>query len=308
MPKPVTELAREAGLNPGTVAVRVHRGMSLAQALATPVTVRKFPDAKMIGRRFGLLKVTARHRDDDRSGRPRYHVSCRCGRTKVVRKYDLISTNGTRSCGCMGRPSLIGRRFGALTVIADGKHVPGAHMYRCRCDCGVERDRQASALRRTGAGVCSSGCPLAGRVFVMFHGRRVRLTQAIHESGQSSALVRNRLASGWTVDEAIDMPSGLRRNGLPVSSPVIVGDKSYPSLSHAARAFGLSPSIVQDRVKVQGWSMEDALTTPKKWRMTYDEARVLHEIKKRLKQGLVMKWVSSKGSSRRSPTISSRAP
>lgn len=51
-----------------------------------------------------------------------------------------------------------------------------------------------------------------------------------------------------------------RKRGCRVK--VQVGGKEYPSIAAAARAMGIAPETVHDRISTLGWSLERALTTP----------------------------------------------
>ncbi len=91
-----------------------------------------------VGRRFGQLTVTAY--EGKRDGMHRWRCLCDCGRETVVGQ-TLLQSGKTKSCGCLAHPpakAYLGKRFGQLTVIADGGKVQGQYLWRCRCDCGRE--------------------------------------------------------------------------------------------------------------------------------------------------------------------------
>lgn len=91
----------------------------------------------MVFGRLTALEVTERRSVD---GAAYWRCRCGCGRETLVLSRSLTSGN-TKSCGCLGRPArkdFVGRRFGALTVLAYEGKWAGMHRWRCRCDCGQE--------------------------------------------------------------------------------------------------------------------------------------------------------------------------
>ena len=80
---------------------------------------------------------------------------CECGSEIMVRKNDLISGN-TKSCGCISRPSLLGKRFGQLTVIEEVPSDKRQRMWRCLCDCGYYNTLTTHTL--TSGHTLSCGC------------------------------------------------------------------------------------------------------------------------------------------------------
>lgn len=78
-------------------------------------------------------------------GERKWLCRCQCGTERYVLERSLLS-GSSRSCGCMTRMhaaeacsyDLLGRRFGALTVMARAEKRPGDRALRwtCRCDCG----------------------------------------------------------------------------------------------------------------------------------------------------------------------------
>ena len=64
---------------------------------------------------------------------------CECGNTCVVSE-DNLKAGKMTSCGCVreSKRSLIGKKFGKLTVLAktDERYSDGSILYECLCDCG----------------------------------------------------------------------------------------------------------------------------------------------------------------------------
>lgn len=103
-----------------------------------------------IGNTYGYLTVIERA-ENTKEGRARWLCQCRCGNTVVVLGKHLRSGN-TKSCGCYQREqaaksnmdrvgSLVGQKFGKLTVICENGFITHANgkrsrIYYCECDCG----------------------------------------------------------------------------------------------------------------------------------------------------------------------------
>lgn len=79
---------------------------------------------------------------------------CECGTIKKVSALHLKRGDST-SCGCVNKVDLTGRKFGRLTAIK--KTTSGKNpKWLCKCDCGVEKEIQYSAL--TSGKTVSCGC------------------------------------------------------------------------------------------------------------------------------------------------------
>ncbi len=109
--------------------------------------------SEMIGRRFGCLVVVSE--SNDKQGVWLCH--CDCGNSKEIIGTNLRSKRGaavgTISCGHLaGRTpiTMVGRIFGHLTVLefAGTKNKKGVYDWVCRCDCGVVKTIDGSALRK----------------------------------------------------------------------------------------------------------------------------------------------------------------
>lgn len=79
-----------------------------------------------------------------------YKCQCSCGKETIVERFRLMSGD-TKSCGCAnsGRPNLVGKRFGRLTVVEKLNKKVGkssAARYLCLCDCGNYKDVSANPL------------------------------------------------------------------------------------------------------------------------------------------------------------------
>ena len=103
-----------------------------------------------IGNTYGYLTVINRA-ENTKEGRAQWLCQCKCGNTTVVLGKRLRSGN-TKSCGCYQKEraaqanmervgSLVGKKFGKLTVIRENgfiTHASGkrSRIYYCECDCG----------------------------------------------------------------------------------------------------------------------------------------------------------------------------
>lgn len=143
----------------------------------------------LVGQTFGRLTVIS-------EDAPRLRINglwrrvwvcrCECGTVKSILHSNLTSRNGIRSCGCLhsvlgSKPvSLIGNRYGFLTVIRKAQSVSERSEYNtyweCICDCGKERIVKENNLRsgHTRSCGCLTGNMKAGRRF----GKLVLLSRA----------------------------------------------------------------------------------------------------------------------------------
>lgn len=103
----------------------------------------------LTGRKFGRLIVLQRaHEHHDNHAY--WLCQCDCGNVKEVAAHHLKS-GATKSCGCLNNElrlernainhiSLVGKKFGKLTVIADAGYHASSHssLNKCLCECGIE--------------------------------------------------------------------------------------------------------------------------------------------------------------------------
>lgn len=113
----------------------------------------------LTGKRFGKLTVLKKLEKVKNTSRV-WLCKCDCGNTKEVTTRDLNNHRVT-SCGCLkgGSKSLVGKRFGKLTVISDtGEKQRTAKMWLCQCDCGKTLKVRTDSL--TAGKTISCGCYL----------------------------------------------------------------------------------------------------------------------------------------------------
>lgn len=150
---------------------------------------RKRRFTNLSGEQFGRLRVLYRSTDEfmaNGNTTPRYACVCECGEETLVRATALRKGHTTACNRCNRRHSLIGKnledltgqKFHRWTVLSRSESIieprgKMATVWKCRCDCGVERDVRAGSLK--GNLTFSCGCykheqlsvkrELAGHVF-----------------------------------------------------------------------------------------------------------------------------------------------
>lgn len=100
------------------------------------------------GMRFGKLTVIEKTGKVAKDRNPLWRCRCDCGNEIETTKWKLVS-GGVSSCGCGHQPPLkdwIGKRFDRVVVLGYAGKKDGRHMWRCRCDCGVEFTANQSNL------------------------------------------------------------------------------------------------------------------------------------------------------------------
>lgn len=109
------------------------------------------------GRRFGKLTVIDRA-GSNKNGRALWNCQCDCGEFVIVKGNALLSGN-TKSCGCLSRHDIAGKRFGRLTAIYLDNSRCNSHgkYWICRCDCGTLRSVSQSNLVYGGTVSCGRG-------------------------------------------------------------------------------------------------------------------------------------------------------
>lgn len=93
----------------------------------------KFVD--LTGRKFG--KLTVIERAENKGTKTMWRCICDCGKELETYASDLKKGH-TKSCGCLTKKDLTGKRVGRLTVLekTDKKYRDGCFLWKCVCDCG----------------------------------------------------------------------------------------------------------------------------------------------------------------------------
>lgn len=91
--------------------------------------------AKLLGKKFGKLYVVG-YKPKTEDSPFLWECVCECGEPTTAKTADLTS-GSKRSCGCLKSTSLIGQKFGLLTVVGklDEKRY-NYNVWEVRCDCG----------------------------------------------------------------------------------------------------------------------------------------------------------------------------
>lgn len=106
----------------------------------------------LTGRRSGYL--TALYRVEGK--KTLWLCQCDCGNQIVVTASHFKSQH-TKSCGCFYQNSLVGQKFGKLTVLSYDRTEGKGHTYwNCQCDCGIIKSIRKDGL--INGSVLSCGC------------------------------------------------------------------------------------------------------------------------------------------------------
>lgn len=106
------------------------------------------------GQKFGKLTVVEmlyNYKDNETYCR----CECECGNVLTTRMGGLITGN-TSSCGCIHSPSLLGNKYGKLTVIKELESDTPQRLWLCKCECGNKVQTHSHTL--TSGHTQSCGC------------------------------------------------------------------------------------------------------------------------------------------------------
>ena len=113
-------------------------------------------------KKFNLLTVI-KQVEKDKYGNVQWLCRCECGGEKIVTSHNLLK-NMVKSCGCIKCKSLIGLKFGKLTILQldhietkkVNNKIKKEEFYKCLCDCGNITIKRRSSL--IGGKTKSCGC------------------------------------------------------------------------------------------------------------------------------------------------------
>mgnify|MGYP003387417160 CR=1 FL=1 len=118
----------------------------------------------LTGQRFGSLLVESKATG---SSRTKWRCLCDCGQRASVTAHKLKSRH-TKSCGCLrganmrsrteARETLVGKKFGKLTVLSQEYGAGPRLMCVCLCACGTSKTMPAGSLITARYGAKSCGC------------------------------------------------------------------------------------------------------------------------------------------------------
>lgn len=112
----------------------------------------------LTGKRFGKLVVLS---FECLNKGANWLCQCDCGRTSIVKTMCLTrAKHATKSCGCIKKHDLTGKRFGRLIVLNMDKVVKygktSSQWWYCKCDCGTLKTVMRQNL--TSGDIVSCGC------------------------------------------------------------------------------------------------------------------------------------------------------
>lgn len=116
------------------------------------------PSHNIAGKKFGKL-TAIEPAEDSKSNSGLWKCQCDCGKLCTVYYWNLV-TDHTRSCGCIRRPDLTGKRFGMLTVIGPSDRTAPrgkrwVRLWECRCDCGMITYKATDTLHNKSQSSCA---------------------------------------------------------------------------------------------------------------------------------------------------------
>ena len=126
----------------------------------------KILDNQIIGEKFNRLTVIKKCDFKTKDGKDLWECKCDCGNI-IVATYRQLYHNDIKSCGCLIREnryfkkihaidSLIGKKYGRLTIIKRVDIESKQIVVLCKCDCGNEAKVLLSSLKTGNTKSC--GC------------------------------------------------------------------------------------------------------------------------------------------------------
>lgn len=124
------------------------------------------PGKDITGQRFGKL-VAVRPTDRKVGTNIVWEMKCDCGNTTYVHTGNLgESQRKTKSCGCLHKEvvsiSLVGNKYGRLSVVEQGKHIGDKIAWVCKCECGNITEVSGDHLKSGATQSC--GCMHRGKL------------------------------------------------------------------------------------------------------------------------------------------------
>ncbi len=134
----------------------------------------------LTGKRFGMLVVHHKMPRGTKKKVTSWYCECDCGGSKVVSTGNLNSGN-TKHCGCLTFNDLTGKKFGRWTVLYKNTSKKTRYVYyRCRCDCGTEKDVVGASLKSGASTSC--GCFHSENHKLNMNGKKFGLLSVIEET------------------------------------------------------------------------------------------------------------------------------
>lgn len=140
----------------------------------------------LTGKEFGYLTPISYIKEN---GKVKWKCKCRCGKEVTVAAGNLCNGH-TKSCGCIMRENLVGKKFGELEVIEldEEKTKNGKTYWKCLCSCGNTVSALASKLKSGRRTNCSGYAhdKVVGKKF----GRLTVCSKFISENGKRKFLCK----------------------------------------------------------------------------------------------------------------------
>lgn len=197
------------------------------------------------GKTFGRLAVISRNGSDDR-GQALWLCSCSCGSRKTIRGAEIRRGKAV-SCGCLRMERL---KSGSPTHGMTGS--PTWSTWRdMRKRCSNPKAQNFKHYGGRGIKVCE---------------RWQDFSAFLEDMGQrpdGTSIERIDVNGGYEPGNCIWLPSKEQPNNTRRSIMVEL-DGENVCLKVACNRLGVSYSRARDRIRTLGWSIEDALNTPKK--------------------------------------------
>lgn len=199
----------------------------------------------LTGQTFGRLTVIERHPENTKDAKPRWICKCSCGNEHIVTSRCLID-GGVRSCGCLSKETkrtykhgMTGSKlYSVWRNMRDRcyrekhhayKDYGGRGIYVCdewKDDFTAFRDwsirsgyKEGLTIERTdnNGPYSPENCIWTTRIeqannrranhLITYNGETKTLTQWSREYGHNYAMVQRRLNRGWTIEDALLIPS-----------------------------------------------------------------------------------------------------
>lgn len=201
------------------------------------------------GSRYGRLTIVKEL--PTMNGRSRSLCRCDCGAEIEVNNYDLRSGN-TKSCGCLQRS-----RTSESNRTHGGSRTRLYHIWinmKERCYWASNTSYKNYGAR----GI--QMCPEWRDDFGAF-----RNWALANGYGKSLTIERKNVGRGYSPDNCCWIPAADQSKNRRMNKYVTINGETM-CLADAARLFGVSPVLAQERVRVLGWDPVEAVMIPRKSR------------------------------------------
>ena len=123
----------------------------------------------IIRKTFNLLTVVEKTSRKEKNGAVIWKCQCNCGNYTET-TYSNLKLNRVRSCGCDKYSSMIrdiaNQRFGMLVALHEVESPDGKSLWRCKCDCGNEKNVVKGYLTSGNTMSCGCNSSSSGEIFL----------------------------------------------------------------------------------------------------------------------------------------------